>query len=77
MYLQRTCDWLRVYSEGDFYVVEDEQFTARQHHFNLFYQKTIILNKIKSNPNTQNKINSNQKTLVQTKSNPHSIFITK
>ena len=66
-----------VSSEGDFYVVEDEQFTARRHRFNLFYQKTIIINKIKSNPNTQNKINSNSKTLVQTKSNPYFVFITK
>ena len=63
-------------SEGDFYVVEDEQFTTRRHRFNLFYQKTIVLNKIKFNPNTQNKINSNPKTLVQTKSNPYSVFIT-
>ena len=63
-------------SEGDFYVVEDEQFTTRRHRLNLFYQKTIILNKIKFNPNTQNKINSNPKTLVQTKSNPYSVFIT-
>ena len=68
---------MRVSLEGDFYVVEDDQFTARRHRFNLFYQKTIILNKIKSDPNTQNKINSNPKTLVHTKSNPYSIFITK
>ena len=44
---------------------------AIQHHFNLFYQKTIIPKRIKSNPNTQNKINSNPKTLVKTKSNPY------